>query len=301
LRVPDQSAPCWIDGKRTTAEHVRLGIDDPTVLAGLGLFETCAVLERRVLELEPHLRRLVAGADRLGLARPEIERLRDYLVTAAEELAFRRGWLKLILTGRGTCVVFGASLPAESELEPASAVLLPWRRNPCDPLAGLKTLNYAPNLLGLAAAEKRGADEGIWLNTRGHLAEGCWSNLFLVQGRKLFTASERDGILPGILRGLTLEAARSLGLAVHEGKLRLRRLEQAREAFLTSSLAGVRPLVRYNGRPIGTGSPGPVTRRLSQEVQSIRLREETAPSGAAAPRDVERGVDAVHVAPRRER
>ena len=74
-------------------------------------------------------------------------------------------------------------------------------------------MNYAANLLCLAAARERGADEGIWLNTRGHLAEGCTTNLFVVQGRKVFTPSERDGILPGVTRELVLRAARRRGLA----------------------------------------------------------------------------------------
>ena len=63
-------------------------------------------------------------------------------------------------------------------------------------------------------ARRQGADEGLWLNSRGHLAEGCTSNVFVVQGGKLFTPAERDGILPGVVRALTLRAARSGGLPV---------------------------------------------------------------------------------------
>jgi branched-subunit amino acid aminotransferase/4-amino-4-deoxychorismate lyase len=160
---------------------------------------------------------------------------------------------------------------------PASAVLLPWRRNAQDPLAGLKTLNYAANRMGRAWAAERGADEGLWRNARGHLTEGCSSNLFVVEGRKLFTAAVADGILPGIVRGQVLGSARDLGVAIHEGKLRLRRLERAREAFLTSSLGGVRPLVRYAGRVLGSGEAGPLTRKLAERVALAR-------TGGAAPR-----------------
>ena len=91
-----------------------------------------------------------------------------------------------------------------------------------------------------------------------------------VQQRKLFTPGPREGILPGIVRGLVLEAARDSGLRVHEGKVRLRRLEQADEAFLTSSVRGVRPLIEYQRRPVGNGAPGPVTRDLAARVARHR-------------------------------
>jgi len=251
-------------------EQVRLGLDDPTVLAGMGLFETLALHGGRPLELEQHLSRLSAAASRLGLTCPEVGSLRRTLLDAGAELPYEQGWLKLILTGLGRSIVFCGPCEGSEGRSEASAVLLPWRRNPSDPLAGLKTLNYAPNLIGMAAARERGADEGIWLNTRGHLAEGCTSNLFVVQGRKLFTPREGEGILPGVLRAIVLRASRGLGIATHEGKVRLRRLQQAREAFLTSSLQGVRPLVRFQGRPVGPGRPGPITLRIAAEVRRRR-------------------------------
>ena len=279
MRVPETTTACWFDGNRLPMEQVRLGIDDPTVLAGMGLFETLAVHDGRLMELELHLARLRSGAHRLRLSCPETAGLRDVLLAATAELALDRGWLKLILTGLGSTVVFGGPLEGPQERPGASAVLLPWRRNLQDPLAGLKTLNYAPNLLGMASAREQGADEGIWLNTRGHLAEGCATNLFVVQGRKLFTPREGEGILPGILRSIVLRASRGLGISTHEGKLRLRRLQQAREAFLTSSLQGVRPLVRFQGRSVGPGRPGPITLRIAAEVRRMRGLAESGKGG----------------------
>jgi branched-chain amino acid aminotransferase len=91
-----------------------------------------------------------------------------------------------------------------------------------------------------------------------------------VQRRKLFTPGPRDGILCGIVRGMVLRAAAEEGLPVHEGKVRLRRLEQADEAFLTSSVRGLRPLILYEDGPVGTGRPGPVTRALAERVARMR-------------------------------
>jgi branched-subunit amino acid aminotransferase/4-amino-4-deoxychorismate lyase len=270
LRIPLATDDCWIDGQRTAVGEARVPIGDPAVQSGLGLFETLAVREGRLFELELHLDRLLDGAARLGLDAPSRDVLHATALEAAGTRAPACGWLKILLTGAGRSLVFRGPMDPAEEGRSATAVLLPWRRNPRDPLAGLKTLNYAGNVLGLELARRRGADEGLWLNTRGHLAEGCTSNLFVVRGGKLFTPGVQEGILPGVVRGLTLTAARALGCPVHECRLRLPRLEGAREAFLTSSLRGLRPLVRFEGRAVGAGRPGPLTRRIAAEVARAR-------------------------------
>jgi branched-subunit amino acid aminotransferase/4-amino-4-deoxychorismate lyase len=201
---------------------------------------------------------------------PPAGTLRACALEAAGDGAPACGWVKIVLTGGGRSFVFRGAMDRDEEGSSASAVLLPWRRNADDPLAGLKTLNYAGNLIGLDLARRRGADEGLWVNTRGHLAEGCTSNLFVVHAGKLFTPGLREGILPGVVRGLAITAARRLGCPVHEGRLRLPRLARASEAFLTSSLRGVRPLVRFQGRPVGSGRPGAWTRRIAAEVARAR-------------------------------
>lgn len=280
MRVPEGTDDCWVDGRRVTVSEARLPIDDPAVQAGLGLFETIALREGRLLELDLHLDRMLAGAVRLGLEVPRRDALRADALEAAGAGAPECGWLKIVLTGGGRSFVFRGTMDAGEEGRSVSAVLLPWRRNAKDPLDGLKTLNYAGNLVGLDLARRRGADEGLWVNTRGHLAEGCTSNVFVVRGGKLFTPGLREGILPGVVRGLAIAAARRLGCPVHEGRLRLPRLARANEAFLTSSLRGVRPLVRFEGGPVGKGCPGPWTRRIAAEVARARLGGLESSAGA---------------------
>jgi len=269
VRVPDAMDACWLDGRRLEVAQALVPVDDPVVQAGLGLFETVAVRRGALLEIDEHLNRLFDGIGRLRIDPPDRDALRATSHEALEG-APACGWLKIIVTGAGRTIVFrGAMDPAEEGRE-SSAVLLPWRRNAAGPLAGMKTLNYAGNRLGLVHALERGADEGLWLNSRGHLAEGCTSNVFVVHGGKLFTPAVREGILPGVVRGLALAAARRLKLNVHEGKLRLPRLRAASEAFLTSSLRAVRPLVRFEGRRVGSGRTGPLTQRIAAEVAARR-------------------------------
>jgi branched-subunit amino acid aminotransferase/4-amino-4-deoxychorismate lyase len=259
-----------MNGQWTEVGAAGVRLTDPGLLAGLGVFETLGVRDVRPLDLDEHLERLAGSSARLGIDLPEARTLRQVAAQLAERSAGAFGWIKILATRGGECAAFGGAVdPAEAE-RPCRAILLPWRRSPDDPLAGLKTLNYAPFALGLELARSRGCDEALWRNSRGHLAEGCRSSLFLVQHRKVFTSSLRDGILPGVTQGIAVRAARDLGHPVHEGKLRPKRLLTCHEAFVTSSVLGVRPLIEVDGRPIGKGAPGPVTRAIADAV--LRLR-----------------------------
>ncbi len=273
MRLPGPDTACWLDGRRVPLGEIRIPLQDLTVQAGLGLFETVEVLHARPRELDEHMDRLRDGAVRLGIEPGDPDRLRTTVIEAAGTLEAGRGWLKVILTGSGNTVVFAEMLEDEAAGQAATAILLPWRRNPRDPLSGLKTLSYGPNVLGLRLARSRGADEGIWLNTKGHLAEGCSSNLFLFKSRKLYTAGEGEGILAGVVRSLVLRTARGLGLTIHVGKVRLKRLLRADEAFFSSSVRGIRPLIAFEGRPVGSGEPGPLTRKIAAEVERVRAGE----------------------------
>jgi len=270
MRAAEPGRPVWLDGRRVSAVEAGIPLNDAAVLAGLGLFETVALRGGRVLDLDPHLRRLADGARRIGIAPPPRPAIENAVARAADEEPAGCAWLKIVVTHGGHWAVFTGALDPAEVGRSVTAVLLPWRRPLADPLAGVKSLSYAHNVLGLEEARRRGADEGIWRNTRGHLAEGCTSNLFVIHDRKLYTPAEREGILPGVVRALTLCTASDLGLTVRVGKLRLKRLENAHEAFLTSSLTGIRPLVRFEGRAVADGRPGPLTGALAAGVAKIR-------------------------------
>ena len=277
MRVPDDNAPAWLNGRWMLAGQAGVQLSDPGLLAGLGVYETLAVHEGQCRELEEHLARLGSGAERLGVPLPGMDGLREAVGRIAGEAAGDRGWLKILATRGGNRAVFGGPVDPRDPGRPASAILLDWRRSPHDPLVGCKTLNYAPFVLGLEQARRQGADEAIWRNTRGHLAEGCASNLFIIRHRKLYTPAARDGILCGVTRALVLQAARRRGgLIVHEGKIRLQRLETAHEAFLTSSVLGLRPLVRFHGRNVGSGDPGPVSRAIAEDLERLRTERAAA-------------------------
>jgi branched-subunit amino acid aminotransferase/4-amino-4-deoxychorismate lyase len=270
MRLPDRSSSVWIDGDPGTLGKAVVPLQGSGLQAGLGVFETLALRTGRPLDLQAHLERLASGARVLSIELPAKARLTETVELAAAGSATPYGWLKILVLRGGPWYVFTGSMDAEEEGRAVSAIILPWRREPRDPLVGVKTTSYAAHQIGNELARRRGADEGLWLNSRGHLAEGCSSNLFVVRHRRLFTPSRREGILAGVVRALAIRAAKELGIAVHETRVRLKRLRQADEAFLTSSLSGVRPLIAVDGRRVGNGEPGPVTGRLASCLRSMR-------------------------------
>jgi branched-chain amino acid aminotransferase len=128
--------------------------------------------------------------------------------------------------------------------------------------AGAKISAYVANMLALVEAQSRGAYEAAFLDGEGMVSEGSSSNLFRVVGEVIETPPLATGALPGITRRYVLDAARELGLSVRERMLSARDFERADEAFLTSSLREIVPIVRIDGVPVGRGARGPITERL---------------------------------------
>jgi branched-subunit amino acid aminotransferase/4-amino-4-deoxychorismate lyase len=139
--------------------------------------------------------------------------------------------------------------------------------------AGLKTLGYTDAVLALAEARRAGADDAIFLDTEGHCSEATSSNLFAVTGDALVTPPVSCGALPGITRAAAIELARELEIEVAERPLSLDELRGAREAFLTSSLREIAPLVRVDDQAIGLGLPGSTTRELARAYRALVGRE----------------------------
>jgi len=250
--------------------EARLSPADPGILIGVGSFETLLLQSGHVPDVEAHLARLADSTSQLSLQSPASERWREWIAEAAGEGAPDLGWIKLVVTGGGHALVLRGAIDAEEIGRPVTAAILPWQRHSRDALASVKSLSYAGHARGLAWAQEKGCEEGLWRNERGHLTEACTANLFLVRSGALFTATLSDGILPGTVRALVIEAASALGFHVHETKLRVPSLRRAREGFLSSSVRGIRPLISVDGVAIGDGQPGDATRRISDEVARKR-------------------------------
>lgn len=270
MRRAESTDYCWFDGRRMRVDQAALSPAEPGLLNGVGSFETLLVQRGHVPDLEAHLQRLEESTSRLSLENPPAESWREWIAEAAGDGAPETGWLKLVVTAGGHAIVLRGAIDVSEIGHPVTASILPWRRHSHDPLADVKSLSYAGHARGLNWARQRGSDEGLWRNERGHLTEACSANLFLVRSGALFTARLSDGILAGTVRSRVIEAAGALGFHVHETKVRVPALRRADEAFLSSSVRGIRPLISVDGVPIGQGQPGRGTRRIAEEVARRR-------------------------------
>jgi branched-subunit amino acid aminotransferase/4-amino-4-deoxychorismate lyase len=151
------------------------------------------------------------------------------------------------------------------------------RRDPQDPLAALKTTSRAEYVYARLEARRAGADDALFLTITDHLSEGTSANIFLVRRAadgvaELATPALDCAILAGTTRSWLLGWATTVGLRPVEGHLTRDDLAGADEAFLCSSVAGVLPVTRFDGAPIGDGRPGPWTRRARADREAM-IRE----------------------------
>ncbi len=259
------------DGGFVPADGAHVAADDAGLLHGRGLFETFRAREGRVYLLERHVARLRAGAAALDIEAPaELDELPATVQELAERCELPDARMRLTLTagrqaGRPSLVLHArpaTDYPPETYTRGATAVIASTRRNETSPLARIKSLNYLDNLLTREEARRAGADDALLLNTRGNLAESATANVFIVLGGELRTPPVEDGALPGVTRSAVLELATAAGIPAREATLTKDDLQRAEEAFLTNAVAGVLPLVMVDGRDVGLGEPGEITRRV---------------------------------------
>jgi branched-chain amino acid aminotransferase len=143
------------------------------------------------------------------------------------------------------------------------------RQNDRSPLCGIKSMNYLNFILARLSAAEEGCGEAILMNTKGFIAEGATSSIFLVKKGGLVTPSLDSGILPGITRGVILEIADKSGIGVSERKVAARELSDADEVFLANSLAEVLPVTRIGSKRVGSGRPGALTKFLAVSYRSL--------------------------------
>ncbi len=275
----------YLDGALVRAGEARIDPADRGFTLGDGLFETMRVNDGRVFRLDRHLDRLRAAAERIAL--PLTEGLAEAVADTVRANHISEGAVRLTVT-RGpappgilapalpqpTVLITARShTPADRDEQGVRAITASGRLNQAGAAAGLKHTGYLEEILAQREAEAAGVEEAILLNTRDHLAEAAAANLFLVRNGEILTPDLGSGVLPGITRAAILEIAASLGIPVREQPLPRSALDHAGEAFLTSSLRGVVPLLMVDGRPIGAGRPGDVTRRLAEVYRALVARE----------------------------
>ncbi|MBE0430724.1 MAG: aminotransferase class IV [Dehalococcoidia bacterium] len=277
----------YLNGQLVPRAAARLSPFDHGFLYGYGLFETMRAYNGHIFRLDRHLARLRRSAGMLGLSHDVIAALSldkgdrslgSACIATLEANKLRDSRLRLTVSAGegdmtpdpGTCsqptiLVTARSLvalPPQKYESGFSAIPSSLRRNARSPLSRLKSTCYAENILARMEARAAGCDEAILLNEQGYLAEASMANIFLVRGGELITPSVESGILPGIAREAVLEMAQTLNIRTSERQVQPGELAEAEEAFLTNSILELMPLTRFEGKPVSTGRPGPLTQKL---------------------------------------
>ncbi len=281
---------CLLDDRLLEADQARVPVLDRGLLHGDGLFETLRVRGGRIEFASAHARRLLASAEALGIDSiwdlPELIEAMARVVRAngGGDLVLRvhltrgRGGSRLDLEGiHHPSRIITASpftvAPRERMMEGLRLATAPFPRNERSPLARHKTASYLESVLARAAARRAGADEALFLNTSGRLAEAAAANIFLVAARHVVTPSIEEGALPGIVRAAAIRAAGELGLVVEERPVLPEEALLTPEVFLTNSLYPIASVARIDDRPLPDPVADPVIPRLRMRVRSLALED----------------------------
>ena len=278
----------YLNGSLMPRSQARISALDYGFLYGFGLFETMRAYGGRVFRLDRHLSRLARSAEVLGMPIEVLELEGAVMDTLhANKLGDARIRITISIGEGGmvpdpstcqkpTVLILAADYqpyPEQVYEKGFRAVVSSIRRNSQSPLSRLKSANYLESMLARQEARAAGVDEALCLNDKGLVAEGSMSNIFVVADGTLKTPGQESGILPGITREAVLELALQLGINTLEHDILLDELFQAQEAFLTNSLIEVMPLTELDGKPIGSGKPGALTKRLMAAYKKLVLTE----------------------------
>ena len=271
------SEAAFINGRFLPLAQALVSIEDRGFQFGDGVYEVIRTYRGRPFELQAHLARLNRSAEALGLCQPyAFEQWRDYISEGLRLAAFPEAKIYIQVT-RGAAPRDHAYVPnleptvvmTVRELHPmpinvhtagVEAITvndIRWGR--CD----IKSINLLANVLARQQAKLSGVFEAIMVRD-GEVTEGSVSNVVIVDNGALVTAPEGPRILSGVTREVVLALAKRQGLDIQERYPSQAQLYAASEVFLTGTTVEVLPVVRIDGRSIGGGEPGPVTRSLAK-------------------------------------
>jgi branched-chain amino acid aminotransferase len=277
----------YIDGKYCNERDARISVFDHGLLYGDGIFEGIRAYNGRVFQLKEHIDRLFYSAKSILLDIPMSHaKIMAAVVETCRRNRIRDGYIRLVVTrGVGTLglnpnrcknpsvIIIADKIqlyPAEFYERGLGIITVPTTRNLHSALnPAIKSLNYLNNILAKLEANNAGCEEAIMLNAEGFVAECTGDNIFIVKEGHLLTPPLSAGALYGITRRVVLELAVTAGLKASEPNLTRYDLFNADECFLTGTASELVPVVKIDGRVIGTGKPGPVTGDLVARYRTL--------------------------------
>jgi 4-amino-4-deoxychorismate lyase len=265
-----------------------LRADDEALLRGRAAFETTRVYAGKPFRLDDHLARLSISAARMDLPEPDQEAFHELVMGAIELKGIEDASLRLVWTPGssegGAPVGFALFNPIPAGHEPLRArgmkvislpIGVPYELRAKAPwiLGGVKSTSYAANMAAIAEAKRHGADDAVFLAEGEIVLEGPKTNVWWRSGQTLFTPSLETGILAGITREFVLEAAPVLGYEIAEGVYTRAELAAAEEAFTSSSVRELMPVVWLDAAVLGDGRPGSAQSSLQKALRRAAVEE----------------------------
>lgn len=286
------AATVMVNGRITGEKDAVVPVFDHGFLYGEGVYETMRTYNGRPFLYDRHMRRLRKSSAMIALDVPFTDealadRIQETMRAAALDGA--EAYIRVLLTrGVGDLTYDLRATPSPSlviivkpQVDPPPeayergvpvVIVSIVRNHPASVNPMIKSNNLMNSALAMQEAYRSGAFEGVMRNYRGELSECTTSNLFIVKNGAALTPPLDSGLLPGITREFVFDLGRETGIPVREQVLRDEDLFQADEAFLTSTTREAVPITSVDGRPIGTGRPGPVTTALLQAFRRAAAR-----------------------------
>jgi branched-chain amino acid aminotransferase len=270
-----------VNGRLTSERDAVISVFDHGFIYGEGIYETMRTYSRRPFLYDRHTRRLRRSAAMIALDLPFTDealaaRIHETMAAAALD---GEAYIRVLVTrGVGDLTYDLKATPTPSvviivkpQVDPPAAayrdgvrvmIVDVVRNHPGSVNPMIKSNNLMNSALAMQEALRHGAFEGVMRNYRGELTECTTANLFIVKDGVALTPPLDAGLLPGITREFVFDVGSQVGVAVREAVLHDEDLYGADEAFLTSTTREAVPITTVGDRTIGTGTPGPVTRKL---------------------------------------
>ena len=281
----------FIDGKFVDEKNAKISVFDHGLLYGDGVFEGIRAYNGRVFKLKEHVDRLYYSAKAILLKIPmPRQAIAKAVLDTCRRNKVRDGYIRLVVTRgvgtlgldpdrckKGSVIVIAGKIqlyPKELYEKGMPLITVPTTRNFANAInPAIKSLNYLNNILAKIEAKIGGCAEAIMLNPSGNVAECTGDNVFILSGGKLLTPPLSAGALRGITRGAVIGLAAEMGLEVREPDLTRYDLYNADECFITGTAAEIAPVASIDGRVIGKGKPGPVTKKFIAAYRALTNSE----------------------------
>lgn len=282
----------YIDGKYYPKEEAKVSVFDHGFLYGDGVFEGIRAYSGRIFRLDEHLDRLYDSAKTIDLkASITKDEMAKAIIETCKKNNLKDAYIRPIISRGIGDLGLDPRKCAKSSIfiiatewgamygdlyeKGLKAITVSVRRNPAEALPpNVKSLNYLNNIMAKIEANYKGGDEAIFFDTNGYVCEGSGDNIFVIKNGVIITPPTLNN-LRGITRMVALEIANSLGITVLERNMGYYDLYSADEVFVTGTAAEIAPITWIDGRDIGTGKPGPITRQCMEQFKIVVQKEGT--------------------------